>query len=80
MDIYYEIWTERRRQDKIWGGPEHDDNHESSDWAGFISQRSSEMEVASQGRIRERELFLHIAALAVAALESLDRKYNGSKG
>lgn len=34
--IIGEIQRERVRQDKLWGGPEHDDMHTPDDWLRFI--------------------------------------------
>ena len=69
--IFTEIRKERQRQNKLWGGRAHDRAHTVDDWAGFISQRADELQMRDEGRERTRELFLHIAALAVAALEVL---------
>jgi hypothetical protein len=74
MSIYDDIHDERKRQDELWGGPDHDDNHESEDWAAFIESLALRLEMEHFSYDRTRELFIHIAALAVAAIESLDRK------
>lgn len=72
-DVYEEIRAERVRQNAIWGGPVHDDEHEENDWAEFIEQRT-EVLMESPPPARTRELFIHIGALAVAAIESMDRR------
>jgi hypothetical protein len=72
-DICDEIKTERARQDGLWGGPEHDDQRTAEDWCHSIYLRTSQMEIRSLPIKRQRELFLHIAALAVAAMEQIDR-------
>ena len=72
-NVYDDIKAERERQDKLWGGAAHDDDHTDTDWASFIGKRSDELLMRSQTDSRTRELFLHIAALAVAAIESMDR-------
>ena len=68
-----DVATERQRQDAKWGGPEHDDTHPISDWQRFISQRAENL-VYRGNPERMYELFIEIAALAVAAAESMDRK------
>ena len=68
-----DVATERQRQDAKWGGPEHDDTHPISDWQQFISQRAENL-VYRGNPERMYELFIEIAALAVAAAESIDRK------
>ncbi len=68
--IIDEIKAERQRQDQQWGGPQHDDLHSSADWATYI--------VHQLGRISAVGLYepmIKIAALAVAAVESHDRRY-----
>lgn len=68
--VYQEIQREREHQDAQWGGPEHDDQHTGYDWLEFIEYQT--------GKINDppsyREGLIKIAALAVAALESYDRK------
>ena len=68
-----DVATERQRQDAKWGGPEHDDTHPISNWQRFISQRAENL-VYRGNPERMYELFIEIAALAVAAAESIDRK------
>jgi carbonic anhydrase len=71
--ILNEIVLERQRQDTQWGS-EHDDTNTPQDW-GYIIQDYAicAQRQAMSGRIRHR--FVQIAALAVAALESFDRKF-----
>lgn len=64
-----EIHWERIKQIQQWGGAEHDDTHNVWDWFNYIHYQ---MELPDpQSRL------IKIAALAIAALESLDRKING---
>lgn len=65
MNIYDEIRAERERQDAKWGGPEHDDQHTAHDWWWFIRERIGQ---------RREQAFIEVAALAVAAVESIRRK------
>lgn len=68
--IIAEIHAERDRQDLIWGGPEHDDTHVVAEWMDFIDDQVNWFH--SQGRGRER--LIKIAALALAGIESIDRR------
>lgn len=66
---YMNIRAERERQDEQWGGPEHDDEHDPWDWARLIEHQTA--------WDREQDpwcRFVKIAALAVAAIESIERK------
>lgn len=68
-----EIRHERNRQDRMWGGKSHDRNHLDDDWINFIYVRLVELGMHNAGELsyeRRRELYLHIAALAVAAIEA----------
>jgi hypothetical protein len=67
-----EVLRERVHQDKTWGGPEHDDNHSIDDWRLFLHGRVEAL--GKRSRPQDRDLLVEIAALAVAAVESWDRK------
>lgn len=69
------VLLERQRQDAKWGGPEHDDEHTSHDWFGYIMDHCD-----SVNDVQARKHLVEIAALAVAALESLERKENKQNG
>ncbi len=75
MNALIELLTERERQRGLWGD-DHDDGHTSQDWDRFIRQRLNDFydETTDSPKIRRRELMLHIAALALAALEADDRQ------
>jgi hypothetical protein len=67
--VYGDIRAERARQDAKWGGPEHDDEHDILDWVGFVHEH------AERARWDDyRQQMLRVAALAVAAIQSHDRK------
>lgn len=68
-----EIAAERQRQDAKWGGPQHDDEHDQAEWEQFIIERLAELGPCAD---TFRHRMLEIAALAVAAMESHDRKTN----
>lgn len=77
--LFGEISRERDRQDRIWGGVEHDDSHSRQDWLSFIHKQGRLAEQAwSPSAVAEKEFFesrmVKIAALAIAAIESSRRK------
>jgi len=72
-NILEEVRAERDRQDAKWGGPEHDDTHDQETWARLIDDRLPYPEDANTCK-EYRQDMIEIAALAVAAVESLDRK------
>lgn len=81
MSIYDEIQKERLRQDQKWGGPKHDDTHSIPEWVMFIKDYASwARQMTSMGSIgKARRRLIQVAALAVAAVESLDRRYPHAK-
>lgn len=76
MDIYEEIKAERTKQDAKWGGPEHDDGHSLSEWISYIDRHLER--VADGPEHEERYQLVRVAALAIAAIESLDREREGT--
>jgi len=71
IKVIAQVIQERRMQDRQWGGAEHDDQHSNFDWFRFIDYQWGRMNNENR-----RECLIKIAALAVAAVESLDRKAN----
>lgn len=71
--VVREVMSERARQDAKWGGTWHDDTHSLLDWWAFIRQRMTGRSYP-EGPQRERQDLIEIAALAIAAVESMDRK------
>jgi hypothetical protein len=67
--------VERQRQDERWGGPEHDDQHTSADWAAFIHRKVGELHDAGRREqtVEVRRVLVQIAALAIAGIEVIDR-------
>lgn len=79
---YTSIRVERAYQDKKWGGPVHDDDHSTGEFVQLIrtycAKADEEMRmipaVGEKGkRTGIRHRLVQIAALAVAAIESIDR-------
>lgn len=72
--IMKEVATERDYQDRKWGGPTHDELHSRRDWVVFIVRQLGE---ASEDGINPRQFrmrMVKVAALAMAAIESQERK------
>lgn len=71
-----DVAAERARQDAKWGGPAHDDQHSTAEFVQLIIDYAGWSRVMygmnSQDRTRRR--LIQVAALAVAAVESIDRK------
>lgn len=85
--VLKEIRGERARQFAEWGwqpnngdrdlvAHEHDDQHAPGDWTRFIVRHlgRAEQGIEDGDRYRYRDQLLRVAALAVAAIESFDRK------
>jgi hypothetical protein len=74
--VVNEVSSERKRQDDEWGGTEHDDQHDTRDWTGFLLDQCYRTDKAAmRGDLSEyRERLVKVAALAIAAVESFDRK------
>lgn len=68
-DVYERIRQERIRQDAKWGGPEHDDQHDRLDWITYIAHHNDACYYANFVTA-----MIETAALAVAAIESFERK------
>jgi hypothetical protein len=76
MAIFGEVHLERRAQDAQWGGAQHDEEHDAADWSRFMQQQAGKgfAEAHRQLGPKWRARFVKIAALAVAAVESIDRQ------
>lgn len=68
--VFDDIAKERQRQDAQWGGPAHDDEHSEDDWDRFLALRCGHQPHPSSFRVR----MVKVAALAIAAIQSHDRK------
>ncbi len=75
-DVLAAVRDERDRQALKWGGPVTDDHWNALDWHEMISDYNAWARrmaaMRSYGKARTR--YIQIAALAVAAVEALDRK------
>jgi hypothetical protein len=73
LTIYEEIQLERQKQDKEWGGPMHDDNHNPHDWITYIVKHLGKSITWPFNMDTFRYQMIRVAALAVAAIEWTDR-------
>ena len=71
LNIFQNIALERRRQDAKWG----EQNHDAFLWLAILGEEFGEAaKAAVEGRIADlRTELIHVAAVAVAAIESLNR-------
>jgi hypothetical protein len=77
--ICAELAGERERQNDKWGGPDHDLQHGPRDWGAFITEHLGKALSANQPQNYRRRM-LQVAALAVAAIETLDRQADSTEG
>ncbi len=70
------VLNERRRQDEKWGGNEHDDAHTTSEWVAIIAGELNEVlwGIAEGDQKQTEEELVHVAAVAVAWLEAIERR------
>lgn len=73
VKVIAQVITERKRQDMQWGGPAHDDTHDWCDWYSYIDHQLCDRYLNGP-KEQHRDALVKIAALAVAAIESMDRK------
>jgi len=75
--VLHEIAAERDRQEASHGfGAEHDDRHGLAEWAWLLGSRVHELACPWNDAmgIDPRRVLVEVAAIAVAAVESLERK------
>jgi len=76
LKIIGEIQEERKVQDAKWGGYSHDDDHDRDLWVKLLRKHQTRaLKAMNKGDLDEyRKHMVRVAALAVAALESHDRR------
>jgi hypothetical protein len=75
QSVLGEVIAERARQDAKWGGPVHDDAQRIPMWCEYVRTHTEEAEYYGQFDPRKsRKYLIEVAALAVAAVESIDRR------
>lgn len=80
-EIFKEIEAERDYQDKRWGGPGVDDEkNKPNDWVSYIAKYSTRWQDGTffpyipETEDEFRKCMVKVAALAVAAIEQVDRQ------
>lgn len=70
-----DLIAERQRQNEKWGGPHHDDQHQPGFWTQLIQDYAGWARVMAgmDSPEKYRKRMVQVAALAVAAIEVLDR-------
>lgn len=70
-----DLIAERQRQNEKWGGPHHDDQHQPGFWTQLIQDYAGWARVMAgmDSPKKYRNRMVQVAALAVAAIETLDR-------
>lgn len=74
MLVVGEVVAERERQVAKGFTPKHDDEHVPADMAMFIRERLLRADLTPEPA-NVREQFVQVAALAVATVEALDRRF-----
>lgn len=70
-EVLHDVFVERSRQIIKYGGADHDDRHTMDEWRELITGHCGRVPLTRQD---DRRLLIEVAALAVAAVEALDRK------
>lgn len=92
--ILAEVSAERERQDSLFGGACHDDTHSATDWVAILIRHLGlavddgspagvcfmNDHCAGADPARYRRQMVRVAAVAVAALETFDRKVGQEAG
>lgn len=75
--VLRDVANERKRQDVKWDGVFDDDQWNALDWHEMISDYNgwARRMMAMNSPDKARNRYIQIAALAVAAVEALDRKH-----
>lgn len=76
QQILEEVYQERERQNKKWGGASHDDAHTIQEFVQLIRDYAGWARVMGvmNSPDKARRRLVQVAALAVAAVESIDRR------
>lgn len=78
--VISEVVAERAWQDEKWGGPAHDDTHSVQDFVAFIHEHAEKAIRPGTASDITCSRLVEVAALAVAAVESIRRKDSRSAG
>lgn len=72
-NVLYAVAVEREAQIKQWGGAKADDSNSPGEWVTYIVKQAGYIIMGRESDSVEQR-FVKIAALAVAAVESLKRR------
>lgn len=72
ITVLADVEAERRRQEERWGAA-HDDDHTLFDFVAITTEHLGRV-VSAPELGQAREQFVRVAALAVAAVEAIDRR------
>jgi len=77
----FDVVNERASQDAKFGGPAHDDKRPTYEFVELIQDYSScaRLMAGKGNNNKARRQLIQVAALAVAAVESIDRKKSREK-
>lgn len=80
--ILLEVSAERARQERKWGLPYTDDRWSASDWHEMIADYNGwARRMWTMGSLsKARNRYIQVAALAVAAVEAIDRAEARQRG
>lgn len=73
--IFKELVLEREKQDRMWGGQEHDALNTPNDWISVITKHVGRAVHWPWTPERFRQQMVVVGALAVAAIEWCDREH-----
>ena len=75
--VVADVLLERQAQDARFGGPASDDRREPAEWVALLLKHLARVAGTDDDDARRGHL-VRVAALAVAAVESLDRRACGT--
>ena len=78
--IHAEIDAERDRQDRMWGGPDHDNLHTPNDWVAYLAKHLGKAVHWPWTPEGFRKQMVVVGALAVAAIEWVERPVSRVEG
>lgn len=70
--VLQDVADERTRQRQMWGNT-HDDSHSTLDWLILIQHWRDGALIRADNITKLRKSYVDIAAIAVAAIEQIDR-------
>lgn len=78
--IFADFSNERDRQDRMWGGPDHDNVHNQHDWIAYLTKHIGKAVHWPWTPELFRKQMVIVGALAMAAIEWCDRPISKVEG